>query len=141
MAGRVSLIVFRSFCTCALTSRSRALSRRICRFSSQRSETKPLASIARAVTPSWMVGCSSIPCAAKLRWSIRASIPFSSRTRLTVFAHASRQDTSCSSLFHRSEMGFCRPYFVLFGYLDARTSPLASAAEDVIYSFFFFPVL
>ena len=37
------------------------LSEVICRFSSQRSETMPFFSIARAAIPSWMVGCSSSP--------------------------------------------------------------------------------
>ena len=31
------------------------------------------------------------------------------------------QETSCSSLFQRAVIGFCRPNFVLFGYLLARS--------------------
>ena len=49
------------------------------RFVSQRSETKPVFSIFRALTPSWMVGCSSRPRSAWLRWSMRSSRPAFSR--------------------------------------------------------------
>ena len=68
-----------SFLTWAFNSRSRALSAFICRLISQRSEVRPFFSKARAVTPSWMVGCSSRPRSAWLRWSMRSSRPFRSR--------------------------------------------------------------
>ena len=50
-------------------------------------------------------------------WSIRSSIPFCSKHRFTSSAQAERHFMSCSSLFQRSEIGFCLPYLVLFGYL------------------------
>ena len=118
IAGKLFLTACAIFFICAFNSRNRALSALIWRFSSQRSETIHFFSSALAITPSWMVGCSSSPRSAWLRWSIRSSCPARSKWRLVTSAHALRQKTSCSSLFQRSEIGFCLPYLVLLGYLD-----------------------
>ena len=49
---------------------------------------------------------------------------FNKKRLLYMTAGLYLQISSCSSLFHCFEMGFCRPNFVLFGYLLVRSYPV-----------------
>ena len=104
------------------------MSARIWRFSSQRSALMPCNSRFRAWLPSCTVGCSSSPSAAWLRWVTRTDCCFSSSVRFTASAHASRQSSNCSGLFHRAHSGFCRPNFTAFGCFEQRFHPGSRAA-------------
>ena len=52
-------------------------------------------------------------------------------------AHGSYQVMGRFLKAYGSEMEFCLPYRVHFGFFEARSNPWASAADGVIYTFFF----
>ena len=58
-----------------------------------------------AGAPIWLCGSSAMPCASKLRWSIRASMSSSASRSLANSAHRSRQRSTISVRFHSRTFG------------------------------------
>ena len=78
----------------------RAISRCIsARSASIPSPSMPRSSIRLAGAPIWLCGSSAMPCASRLRWSIRASMSSSARRSLASSAQRSRQRSTISVRF------------------------------------------
>lgn len=75
-----------------------------------------------------MLGRSSSPSAAWLRWITRADCCFSSSVQFTADAQASSQFSSSSGLCQRAHSGFCRPNFAAFDCFEQRSLPGSRAA-------------
>ncbi len=84
----------------------RAISRCIsARSASVPSPSMPRTSIRLAGAPIWLCGSSAMPCASRLRWSIRASMSSSARRSLASSAQRSRQRSTISVRFQSRTFG------------------------------------